>query len=135
MPSHQSIPPKKTTGGTNSPSQTETESEATSSGTAGGGTGGSDSGQGGGTQGGQSNQGGGGGGQQAQNGSQDAAGNINAAQPLATSPAETESDGGSSPLVPILIAVAILAAASIGYLVYRQRRPGSGSPVSSPKAG
>lgn len=128
------IPSKNKTGGTDAPSKSETESEATSSGTSGGGTGGNDSGQGGGTPSGQSSQGGGGGGQTAENGSQDSAGNINAAQPLPTAPAETESDGGSSPLVPILIAVAILAAISIGYFVYRQRRQGPGSSVSSPKA-
>lgn len=50
----------------------------------------------------------------------------------------SSSDDGSSPLVPILIAIAILAAISIGAVVYRQRRGdsggGSGSPVS-PKAG
>ena len=41
--------------------------------------------------------------------------------------------GGSSPLVPILIAIAVLAAISIGVVIYRQRRQGSGgtgSPVS-----
>jgi hypothetical protein len=36
-------------------------------------------------------------------------------------------------LVPILIAVAVLAAASIGAFYYRQRRQDSGSPIS-PKA-
>jgi cobalamin biosynthesis Mg chelatase CobN len=49
----------------------------------------------------------------------------------------SHSSGGSSPLVPILIAIAVLAAISIGAVVYRQRRQdggGSGSPVS-PKAG
>jgi len=139
VPSHESsnIPSKNKTGGTNAPSQSESESEATSSDTPAGGTnGGNDSGQGGGTPSGQSSQGGGSDGQKAKNGSQDAAGNINAAQPLAVTPAaETESDGGSSPLVPILIAVAVLAAISIGYFFYRQRRQGPGSPVSSPKAG
>lgn len=137
MPSHQSsnIPSNNKSGGTDAPSQSESDSEASSSGSAAGGTGGGNSGQGGGTPSGQSNQGGGGGGQSAQNGSQDAAGNINAAQPLTTETAEPGSDGGSSPLVPILIAVAILAAASIGYFVYRQRRQGSGASVSSPKAG
>lgn len=51
-------------------------------------------------------------------------------------PASQES-GGSSPLVPILIAIAILAAISIGAVVIRQRRrrgSGSGTPVS-PEAG
>jgi hypothetical protein len=49
----------------------------------------------------------------------------------------SHSSGGSSPLVPILIAIAVLAAISIGAVIYRQRRQdggGSGSPVS-PKAG
>jgi penicillin-binding protein 1A len=49
----------------------------------------------------------------------------------------SHSSGGSSPLVPILVAVAVLAAISIGAVIYRQRRQdggGSGSPVS-PKAG
>jgi cobalamin biosynthesis Mg chelatase CobN len=137
VPSHQSIPSKNKTGGTDAPSQTESESEATKSNSPTGGAtgGGGNSGQGGGTPSGQGNQGGGGGGQQAQNGSQNAGGNVNAAQPLPVETAETSSDDGSSPLVPILIAVAILAAASIGYFVYRQRRQGSGSSVSSPKAG
>lgn len=39
----------------------------------------------------------------------------------------------SSPLVPILIAIAVLAAISIGAFYYRQRRQGAGSSVS-PKA-
>lgn len=43
------------------------------------------------------------------------------------------SDDSSSPLVPILIAIAVLALISIGAVLYRQRRQGSGSPVS-PKA-
>jgi cobalamin biosynthesis Mg chelatase CobN len=49
----------------------------------------------------------------------------------------SHSSGGSSPLVPILIAIAVLAAISIGAVIYRQRRQdggGSGSPVS-PNAG
>jgi cobalamin biosynthesis Mg chelatase CobN len=44
-------------------------------------------------------------------------------------------DGGSSPLVPILIVVAILAAISLGVVWYRQRRQRPGSPSVSPKAG
>lgn len=129
------IPSKDKSGGTNAP--TESESEASKSDTPTGATtgGGGDSGQGGGTPSGQSNQAASGDGQKAKNGSQDSAGNINTAQPLEVAPApETDSDGGSSPLVPILIAVAVLAAASIGYFVYRQRRQGSDGPVSSPKA-
>ncbi len=138
MPKDESsnIPPKHKSGGTNAPS--ESESEASKSDTPAGGAtgGGNDSGQGGGTPSGQGNQAGGGDGQKAKNGSRDSAGNINAAQPLEVAPAaETDSGGGSSPLVPILIAVAVLAAISIGYFLYRQRRQGPGSPVSSPKAG
>jgi cobalamin biosynthesis Mg chelatase CobN len=46
------------------------------------------------------------------------------------------SGGGSSPVVPILIAVIVLAAISIGVVLYRQRKGGSGSDhsVSSPNA-
>lgn len=137
MPSHQSsnIPSNNKTGGTDAPSEPESEATNSNAQTGSGTGGGGNSGQGGGTPSGQGNQGGGGGGQQAQNGSQNSAGNINAAQPLTTETAEPSSDGGSSPLIPILIAVAILAAASIGYYVYRQRRQGPGSSVSSPKAG
>lgn len=43
--------------------------------------------------------------------------------------------GGSSPLVPILIAIALLAAASIGYVLYRQRRGGDGKPGGQRKPG
>ncbi|HEX5712313.1 MAG TPA: hypothetical protein VFX85_03250 [Solirubrobacterales bacterium] len=54
---------------------------------------------------------------------------------------QASSDDGSSPLVPILIAVAALAAISIAAVVIRQRRQrgGPGAQVSpkatSPKAG
>lgn len=43
--------------------------------------------------------------------------------------------GGSSPLVPILIAIAVLAAASIGYVLYRQRRGGDGTSAGQRKPG
>jgi cobalamin biosynthesis Mg chelatase CobN len=48
----------------------------------------------------------------------------------------SESSGGSSPVVPILIAVAVLAAISIGVVLYRQRKSGQGPDprVSSPNA-
>jgi cobalamin biosynthesis Mg chelatase CobN len=48
----------------------------------------------------------------------------------------SESSGGSSPVVPILIAVVVLAALSIGVVLYRQRKsgPGPDSRVSSPNA-
>ena len=38
--------------------------------------------------------------------------------------AAAKSDGGSSPVVPILIAVVVLAAISIGVVLYRQRKSG-----------
>ncbi len=47
-------------------------------------------------------------------------------------PASSQSDDGSSPLVPILVAIAALAAVSIGVVMYRRRR-GPGTSVS-PKA-
>jgi cobalamin biosynthesis Mg chelatase CobN len=49
---------------------------------------------------------------------------------------ETSSGGGSSPVVPILIAVIVLAAISIGVVLYRQRKSGQGpdSRVSSSNA-
>ncbi len=37
-----------------------------------------------------------------------------------------ESSGGTSPVVPILIAVVVLAAISIGVVLYRQRKSGQG---------
>jgi cobalamin biosynthesis Mg chelatase CobN len=48
----------------------------------------------------------------------------------------SHSTGGSSPVVPILIAVIVLAAISIGVVLYRQRKSGQGpdSRVSSPNA-
>jgi cobalamin biosynthesis Mg chelatase CobN len=51
-------------------------------------------------------------------------GSVQAAVPLETSAATT--DDGSSPLVPILIAVAVLAAISVGAVLYRRRRDGDG---------
>ena len=47
------------------------------------------------------------------------------------------SGGGSSPVVPILIAVVVLAAISIGVVLYRQRKSdqdGSDGRASSPSA-
>jgi cobalamin biosynthesis Mg chelatase CobN len=49
----------------------------------------------------------------------------------------SHSSGGSSPVVPILIAVIVLAAISIGVVLYRQRKSGGQGPdrrVSSPNA-
>jgi hypothetical protein len=47
----------------------------------------------------------------------------------------SEDDGGSSPLVPILIVAAILAAISIGAYALRQRRQRRGPTHVSPEAG
>jgi cobalamin biosynthesis Mg chelatase CobN len=47
----------------------------------------------------------------------------------------SSSDGGSSPLVPILILIAVLAAISVGTVMYRQRRGRHGPSASaSPEA-
>jgi hypothetical protein len=46
------------------------------------------------------------------------------AEPLGSETAPTHSGGGSSPLVPALVAVAVLAAISFGVVFYRQRRQG-----------
>lgn len=54
-------------------------------------------------------------------------GGVQNAKPLATT--TSSEDDSSSPLVPILIAVAVLAAISVGAVLYRQRR-GSGGRIS-----
>lgn len=66
-------------------------------------------------------------------GDQDQAGTP-ATQPAKNASASTDDDG-SSPLVPILLAILALAAISVGVVVTRQRRQrgSTGSPVS-PKA-
>lgn len=51
-------------------------------------------------------------------------GGVQNAKPLATT--TSADDDSSSPLVPILIAVAVLAAISVGAVLYRQRRGSSG---------
>jgi cobalamin biosynthesis Mg chelatase CobN len=56
--------------------------------------------------------------------------------PTQTGHPVSESSGASSPVVPILIAVVVLAAISIGVVLYRQRKSGQGPDrrVSSPNA-
>jgi cobalamin biosynthesis Mg chelatase CobN len=136
VPKHESIPPAKPKGGSNT--QPEAESESTGSnppkGGGGGGNGGSN--PGGGAHNGQSKQGSPGGNGSANNGSKSAGGNLSEAKPVANATHPAEESGSSSPLVPILIAIAVLAAISIGAFYFRQRRQGdnsSGSSVS-PKA-
>lgn len=61
----------------------------------------------------------------------DAAGQVASLQQVPDSNA-SEDDGGTSPLVPILIVVALLAAISVG-VVYWQRRRAGDAPIT-PKA-
>jgi hypothetical protein len=57
-------------------------------------------------------------------------------QGVSNVPASESGDGSSSPLVPILIAIAVLAAISIGAVLYRQRRQRSEPGASAtPEAG
>jgi cobalamin biosynthesis Mg chelatase CobN len=49
---------------------------------------------------------------------------VAAAHRVPTGSRNEDGSGGSSPVLPILIAVIILAALSIGVAIYRQRRPG-----------
>jgi cobalamin biosynthesis Mg chelatase CobN len=127
---HASTPnkPKSGGGGSDTPksgAENETEEKQAGAGGGGGGNGGN----------GPANQGnspgGGNSGGEAGLGEEKAVGGTETGKPA------SHSSGGSSPLVPILIAIAVLAAISIGAVIYRQRRQdggGSGSPVS-PKAG
>jgi hypothetical protein len=100
-----------------------------------GGSGGDNGSQGGGSHNGQGNQ------APTGNGGQPEAGSVGSGVALGEGNKPTElgektssvSDDGSSPLVPILIAIVVLAAISIGAYYYRQRRQGAGSSVS-PKA-
>lgn len=99
------------------------------------GSGGDNGSQGGGSQGAQGNQG------QTGKEGQTGSGSVGSGVALGEGNDSTElgentssvSDDGSSPLVPILIAIVVLAAISIGAYYYRQRRQGAGSSVS-PKA-
>ncbi|HEX5593520.1 MAG TPA: hypothetical protein VFX35_09240 [Solirubrobacterales bacterium] len=100
------------------------------------GSGGGNGSQGGGSQGAQGNQGSTGNGGQPGSGSNDAGGSVGEGKPvvnLGENTADATEDDSSSPLVPILIAIVVLAAISIGAFYYRQRRQGAGSSVS-PKA-
>ncbi|MGN6215627.1 MAG: hypothetical protein ACTHN7_01525 [Solirubrobacterales bacterium] len=134
VPTHESsnIPSAKHHGG--SEGNPEATGSGPSSGGGSGGNGGSHQG-GGGTSNGQSKQASTGGNRSANDGSKPAAGAVGESRPLvnASQPVEGGSEGSSSPLVPILIAIAVLAAISIGAFYFRQRRQGPDSPVS-PKA-
>jgi cobalamin biosynthesis Mg chelatase CobN len=135
VPGKQKIPTKEKKSNSGEP-----EAGSSKSPTGGGSGGGNHPGGGGTGNTGQGNQGGGTGGTQAGGGGQNSGGQNGGGQNPSTTnvssgaPAGSESSGGSSsPLVPILIAIAALAAISIGAVVYRQRRGRGGSSVS-PKA-
>jgi hypothetical protein len=116
-------PAQQPKGGSNEGNHTQAESrQGGSPGGSGGGTGGGGGGTGG------SKGGGGNGSGHSSNPSPPGGGT--------TKPVPTGSDSGSSPLVPILIAIAALAAISIGAVMFRQRRRrGTPSAPVSPKAG
>lgn len=136
MPSKESSPPAhKHSGG--SKGGTGEGGEASKSGAPGGG-GGNGGSKGGGTKSGQPSPGQNGEGGQNRGGGGHADQGVQKAKPISTlgEPAGHTEEGSSSPLVPILIAIAVLAAISIGAFYYRQRRQGPDSPESpaSPKA-
>jgi hypothetical protein len=128
------IPSKKHSGDSNTSEEANAGASGTNTPGGAGSGGGNDSGTGGGTPSGQSNQAQGGGEGKAGNGSQPA-GSVGDGEKLpltedVVGTTAASSDDGSSPLVPILIAIAVLAAISIGAYFYRQRRQDPGSPVS-----
>lgn len=137
VPSQESSPPvhHKHSGGSKGGS--EEGGEASKSGAPGGGGNNGGSNTGGGTNVGQRSQGQNGEGGQNGGGGGHAEQGVQKAKPISAlgEPAgHTEEGSSSSPLVPILIAIAVLAAISIGAFFYRQRRQsGTDSPVS-PKA-
>jgi hypothetical protein len=99
--------------------------------------GGKTPGAGGGSHTGQGSQGSEGNGSQSSHGEKNPKGGVvenqTIANPAPGNSGSAEGDSSSSPLVPILIAIVVLAAISIGAFYYRQRRHGAGSSVS-PKA-
>ncbi len=137
IPNNESSPNTSGNSGDNAPDESDPDASVSNTpGGAGSGDGGGDSGTGNGAHQGQTNQGSGGGDGQAVNGSKTAGGEQGQAKTIEVTPIEPTSaaDDGSSPLVAILIAVAVLAAISVGAFYYRQRRQGEpGSPIS-PKA-
>ncbi len=73
--------------------------------------------------------GGGGGGKSGGGGGGQTASGISGNKPVAhagLTAGPSNGNGGSSPVVPILIAVVVLAAISIGVVLYRQRKSGQG---------
>lgn len=136
VPNKENPPSDKDSGGSNDQSEPDAETSGSDpDGGVSGGNGGSNNG-GGGADTGQGNQATGGGDGKQAGGADRAAGELKDAKPIASfdgGTASSSDDGGSSPLVPILIAIAVLAAISVGAFLYRQRRQDPTSPVS-PKA-
>jgi hypothetical protein len=132
VPNNESSKPP-TSGGSNDGGDKAEASESPD----GAGTGeGNGSGSGGGGNTGQGSQGPQGNGANQDAGAGNADGKLADSKPLAKFegvPSSVTDDGSSSPLVPILIAIAVLAAISGGAFYYRQRRHDADSPVS-PKA-
>lgn len=110
--------------------------EASKSGAPSGGGNNGGSNTGGGTNTGQRSQGQNGEGSQNGGGGGHAEQGVQKAKPISAlgEPAGHTEESSSSPLVPILIAIAVLAAISIGAFFYRQRRQGGGDSPVSPKA-
>jgi hypothetical protein len=116
------------------------EPPASSSGTNGGSTRGSDGGS---SAGGSSSDSGGasgtadrGTGQQGSQGKGADNGSVGGGKPIAngTESGSSQNDGGSSPLVPILIAILVLAAISLGTVMIRRRRQSGSAGSVSPEA-
>jgi cobalamin biosynthesis Mg chelatase CobN len=63
----------------------------------------------------------------------EAAGGVGTLEAVPDSTNSSSDDGGSSPVVPILIILAVLAAVSIGVVVWQRRR--GDTPPITPKAG
>jgi cobalamin biosynthesis Mg chelatase CobN len=137
-PTHSSNPGAKSSnsrGGATAPSESEgkeSSGSASSSNNASGG-GGGNTGTGGGTGSGQTSPGDGSSGKTQSGGNNGpGGGTLNKAQPVSNA-TEGSDNSSSSPLVPILIAIVVLAAISVGAVIYRQRHQRPGSTVS-PKA-
>jgi len=134
VPNKENVPSDKDSDGSNQPSNPDADASGSNpEGGVGGGNGGSNTGGGANT--GQGNQATGGGDGKAAGGDERAGGKLAGAKPIDSfdETAAPASDDGSSPLVPILIAIAVLAAISVGAFFYRQRRQDPTSSVS-PKA-
>lgn len=121
-------------GGASAPGKSSTPSGTSAGG--GSAAGGSSSEEGAAAAGGGGKGGAGGGGQGADAGRDSAAkrAGVGGGQPIAVDKAPIAHESGSSPLVPILIALAVLAALSVGVVAMRRRPPGGDSRVS-PEAG